>query len=73
MTSAVSHIVYRIAVTNKHTAKLQHVGSLYDARKLKHKIREFYYCCVWRKNIYAYKLSYMFRLKTIVLRGLFKL
>ena len=31
-----------IAVTNKHTAKLHHVGSLYvltyDARKLKHKI-----------------------------------
>ena len=30
-----------IAVTNKHTAKLHHVGSLYiltyDARKLKHK------------------------------------
>ena len=32
-----------IAVTNKHTAKLHHVGSLYiltyDARKLKHKIQ----------------------------------
>ena len=32
-----------IAVTNKHTAKLHHVGSLYiltyDARKLKHKRR----------------------------------
>jgi hypothetical protein len=31
-----------IAVTNKHTAKLHHVGSLYiltyDARKIKHKI-----------------------------------
>ena len=31
-----------IAVTNKHTAKLHHVGSLYiltyDARKLKHKV-----------------------------------
>jgi len=31
------------AVTNKHTAKLHHVGSLYvltyDARKLKHKIK----------------------------------
>ena len=31
-----------IAVTNKHTTKLHHVGSLYiltyDARKLKHKI-----------------------------------
>jgi hypothetical protein len=30
-----------IAVTNKHTAKLHHVGSLYiltyDARKIKHK------------------------------------
>ena len=35
------HVEY-IAVTNKHTAKLHHVGSLYiltyDARKLKHKI-----------------------------------
>jgi hypothetical protein len=34
-----------IAVTNKHTAKLHHVGSLYiltyDARKIKHKIPEF--------------------------------
>ena len=33
-----------IAVTNKHTAKLHHVGSLYiltyDARKLKHKITQ---------------------------------
>ena len=32
-----------IAVTNKHTAKLHHVGSLYiltyDARKLKHKMQ----------------------------------
>ena len=32
-----------IAVTNKHTAKLHHVGSLYiltyDARKLKHNIK----------------------------------
>jgi hypothetical protein len=31
------------AVTNKHTAKLHHVGSLYiltyDARKIKHKIQ----------------------------------
>jgi hypothetical protein len=31
-----------IAVTNKHTAKLHHVGSLYiltyDVRKIKHKI-----------------------------------
>jgi hypothetical protein len=31
-----------ITVTNKHTAKLHHVGSLYiltyDARKIKHKI-----------------------------------
>ena len=35
-----------IAVTNKHTAKLHHVGSLYiltyDARKLKHKKRIHY-------------------------------
>ena len=35
-------LIYIIAVTNKHTAKLHHVGSLYiltyDARKLKHKI-----------------------------------
>ena len=35
--------VRNIAVTNKHTAKLNHVGSLYiltyDARKLKHKIK----------------------------------
>jgi len=42
MASALSHIVYSIiTVTNKHTAKLHHVGSLniltYDARKLKHK------------------------------------
>ena len=44
MAYALSHIVYspiHIAVTNKHTAKLHHVGSLYiltyDARKLKHK------------------------------------
>ena len=33
-----------IAVTNKHTAKLRHAGSLfiltYDARKLKHKIKK---------------------------------
>ena len=33
--------VEHIAVTNKHTAKLHHVGSLYmltyDARKIKHK------------------------------------
>jgi len=31
MASALSHIVYRciIAVTNKHTAMLHHVGSLY--------------------------------------------
>jgi len=40
MASALSHIVY-IAVTNKHTAKLHHVGSLYtltyDARKLRRK------------------------------------
>ena len=38
-----------IAVTNKHTAKLHHVGSLYiltyDARKLKHKIYIFMLCC----------------------------
>ena len=35
--------VRNIAVTNKHTAKLHHIGSLYvwtyDARKLKHKIK----------------------------------
>jgi hypothetical protein len=53
MATALSHNVYRmdansvrnmysiIAVNNKHTAKLHHVGSLfifiYDARKLKHK------------------------------------
>jgi hypothetical protein len=34
--------IYMIAVTNKHTAKLHHVGSLYiltyDAQKIKHKI-----------------------------------
>ena len=40
MASALSHIVYsNIAVINKHTAKLHHVGSVYilsyDARKLK--------------------------------------
>ena len=37
-----STMLSNIAVTNKHTAKLHHVGSLYiltyDARKLKHKI-----------------------------------
>ena len=44
MASALSRIVYTqiTAVTNKHTAKLHHVGALYilnyDARKLKHKI-----------------------------------
>jgi hypothetical protein len=42
MASALSHIVYRLLVINKHTAKLHHVGSLYiltyDARKIKHKI-----------------------------------
>ena len=35
-----------IAVTNKHTAKLHHIGSLYiltyDARKPKHKIISVY-------------------------------
>ena len=34
-----------IAVSNKYTAKLHHVGSLYiltyDARKLKHKVHNF--------------------------------
>ena len=39
---SVRNIKSIIAVTNKHTAKLHHVGSLYiltyDARKLKHKI-----------------------------------
>ena len=37
-----------IAVTNKHTAKLRHVGSLYiltyDARKLKHKMSHLFLC-----------------------------
>ena len=36
-----------IEVTNKHTAKLHHVGYLniltYDARKLKHKIQSMYF------------------------------
>ena len=45
MASALSHIVYIIAVTNKHTAKLHKVGPLYiltyDARKLKHKITDY--------------------------------
>ena len=39
---SVRNMQSNIAVTNKHTAKLHHVGSLYiltyDARKLKHKI-----------------------------------
>ena len=38
---SVRNVQSNIAVTNKHTAKLHHVGSLYiltyDARKLKHK------------------------------------
>ena len=38
-----NNALHVIAVTNKHTAKLHHVGSLYiltyDARKLKHKIQ----------------------------------
>ena len=38
---SVRNVYSIIAVTNKHTAKLHHVGSLcilsYDARKLKHK------------------------------------
>ena len=42
-----------IAVTNKHTAKLHHVGSLYiltyDARKLKHKKID---CLVMDRNCY---------------------
>jgi len=29
MVSALSHVVYKTAVTNKHTAKLHRVGSLY--------------------------------------------
>ena len=40
---SVRNMYSNIAVTNKHTAKLHHVGSLYiltyDARKLKHKER----------------------------------
>ena len=55
------HMYSIIAVTNKHTAKLHHVGSLYiltyDARKLEHKNRQcnykrsievrssYYFCC----------------------------
>ena len=48
-----------IAVTNKHTAKLHHVGSLYiltyDAQKLKHKIVQFcfiepVFCLVLREE-----------------------
>ena len=39
---SVRNMLSIIAVTNKHTAKLHHVGFLYiltyDARKLKHKI-----------------------------------
>ena len=39
---SVRNMYSNIAVTNKHTAKLHHVGFLYiltyDARKLKHKI-----------------------------------
>jgi len=56
MASALSHIVYRtiIAVTNKHTAKLHHVGSLYvltyDARKLKHKNLVFTVCLFCTSN-----------------------
>jgi len=45
-----------IAVTDKHTAKLHHVGPLYiltyDARKLKHKIQQ----------------NVLFRLDTTVIR-----
>ena len=56
MASALSHIVYRtiIAVNNKHTAKLHHVGSLYvltyDARKLKHKNLVFTVCLFCTSN-----------------------
>jgi hypothetical protein len=39
---SVRNVYSNIAVTDKHTAKLHHVGSLYvltyDARKIKHKI-----------------------------------
>jgi len=43
--------VSNIAVTNKHSAKLHHVGSLYiltyDARKLKHKKKSLQLCLLW--------------------------
>ena len=56
-----------IAVTNKHTAKLHHVGSLYtltyDARKLKHKMNHKYFtvrvqvCVVGQGVPYVLKAS----------------
>jgi hypothetical protein len=48
----VRNMYSNIAVTNKHTAKLHRVGSLYiltyDARKLKHKITVLYFIIYYR-------------------------
>jgi hypothetical protein len=46
-----------IAVTNKHTANLHHVGSLYiltyDARKIKHKISSLTFHCSTQSDEYV--------------------
>jgi hypothetical protein len=57
-----------IAVTNKHTAKLHHVGSLYmliyDARKIKHKINNILFIGLLYKQ-YAIKHCFNVRLQLV--------
>ena len=52
-----------IAVTNKHTAKLHHVGSLYiltyDARKLKHKKNQQRITTIWKLHKFVYNLIHV--------------